>query len=69
MAENTNGNEEAIRQLIQITQSKCENDGRSLCSYFLSLALQSLEDDTAELDAALKVKMSAAPEVTQQDGA
>lgn len=51
---------EVLQNLIRETQGKCEEGGRTLCSYFLSLAMQSLEDDTSALDEALKIKLATA---------
>lgn len=67
MAEKTSEQSDAIKNMIKITQGKCEADGRTLCSYFLSLALESLEDDTAEVDAALRVKLGNAELVSKAE--
>ncbi len=49
---------EAIKRMIRYTQKEADKDGRTFCSYFLDMALQSLEDGTEDLDSILKTKVT-----------
>ncbi len=49
---------EAIKRMIRYTKKESDKDGRTFCSYFLDMALQSLEDGTEDLDSLLKTKIT-----------
>lgn len=49
---------EAIKRMIRYTQKEADKDGRTFCSYFLDMALQSLEDGSEDLDTILKTKVT-----------
>jgi hypothetical protein len=49
---------EAIKRMIRYTQKEADKDGRTFCSYFLDMALQSLEDGSEDLDTILKSKVT-----------
>lgn len=49
---------EAIKRMIRYTQKEADKDGRTFCSYFLDMALQSLEDGSEDLDTILKAKVT-----------
>ncbi|WP_299813724.1 hypothetical protein [uncultured Roseibium sp.] len=49
---------EAIKRMIRYTRKESDKDGRTFCSYFLDMALQSLEDGTEDLDMILKTKIT-----------
>ncbi|MCX2722905.1 hypothetical protein [Roseibium salinum] len=49
---------EAIKRMIRYTKKEADKDGRTFCSYFLDMALQSLEDGSEDLDMILKTKVT-----------
>jgi|GEM_PF-2019257 len=49
---------EAIKRMIRYTKKESDKDGRTFCSYFLDMALQSLEDGSEDLDMILKTKIT-----------
>ena len=49
---------EAIKRMIRYTKKESDKDGRTFCSYFLDMALQSLEDGSEEVDSILKTKIT-----------
>ncbi|WP_428649167.1 hypothetical protein [Roseibium sp.] len=49
---------EAIKRMIRYTRKEADKDGRTFCSYFLDMALQSLEDGSEDLDTLLKTKIT-----------
>ncbi|WP_420415158.1 hypothetical protein [Roseibium sp.] len=49
---------EAIKRMIRYTQKEADKDGRTFCTYFLDMALQSLEDGSEDLDTILKAKVT-----------
>ncbi|GAB4576821.1 MAG: hypothetical protein Tsb0019_02350 [Roseibium sp.] len=49
---------EAIKRMIRYTRKESDKDGRTFCSYFLDMALQSLEDGSEEVDTILKTKIT-----------
>ncbi|GAA0781581.1 hypothetical protein E1180_21115 [Roseibium denhamense] len=49
---------EAIKRMIRYTKKESDKDGRTFCSYFLDMALQSLEDGSEDLDTMLKSKIT-----------
>lgn len=49
---------EAIKRMIRYTRKEADKDGRTFCSYFLDMALQSLEDGSEDLDTILKSKIT-----------
>jgi hypothetical protein len=49
---------EAIKRMIRYTQKEADKDGRTFCSYFLDMALQSLDDGSEDLDTILKSKVT-----------
>jgi len=57
---------EAIKRMIRYTQKEADKDGRTFCSYFLDMALQSLEDGTEDLDSIMKTKVT--PLMVNQSG-
>lgn len=49
---------EAIKRMIRYTKKESDKDGRTFCSYFLDMALQSLEDGSEDVDMILKTKIT-----------
>jgi hypothetical protein len=49
---------EAIKRMIRYTKKESDKDGRTFCSYFLDMALQSLEDGSEDVDSILKTKIT-----------
>lgn len=49
---------EAIKRMIRYTKKESDKDGRTFCSYFLDMALQSLEDGSEDVDTILKTKIT-----------
>jgi hypothetical protein len=48
---------EALKAMIESAQVKCMQDGLGLCAYFLEMAAETLKEDTAEVDLAMKANM------------
>lgn len=49
-----NNQSKALATLIRDIQHKSEQEGLTLCSYFLGMAAQSLNSETQELDESLR---------------
>lgn len=49
---------EALKRMIRYTKKESDKDGRTFCSYFLDMALQSLEDGTEDVDSLLRSKVT-----------
>ena len=49
---------ETLKRMIRYTKTEADRDGRTLCSYFLDMALHSLDEDSKDLDRVLKAKIT-----------
>lgn len=50
--------EESLKRMIFFTKREAEKDGRTFCAYLLDLALNALNEDNAEMNMALKAKIT-----------
>ncbi|MEP5451578.1 hypothetical protein [Roseibium sp.] len=50
--------DESLKRMIFFTKREAEKDGRTFCAYLLDLALNALNEDNAEMNMALKAKIT-----------
>jgi len=49
--------EDTLKRMIYFTKREAEKDGRSFCAYFLEMALNALEEDSEEINEAVRTKI------------
>lgn len=49
---------ESLKRMIYFTRREAEKDGRTFCAYLLSLALKALDEESDEINAAIKSKFA-----------
>lgn len=49
---------ESLKRMIYFTRREAEKDGRAFCAYLLSLALKALDEESEEINAAIKSKFT-----------
>ncbi|NBN62435.1 hypothetical protein GWI72_07405 [Microvirga tunisiensis] len=49
---------ESLKRMIYFTRREAEKDGRTFCAYLLSLAMKALDEETDEINAAVKSKFA-----------
>jgi len=50
--------EEGLKRMIYFTKREAEKDGRTFCAYLLDLAMNALDEDSDEMNSALKAKLT-----------
>lgn len=50
--------DETLKRMIFFTKREAEKDGRVFCAYLLDLALNALDEDSKEMNMALKAKIT-----------
>lgn len=50
--------DETLKRMIFFTKREAEKDGRVFCAYLLDLALNALDEDSQEMNMALKAKIT-----------
>ncbi len=50
--------DESLRRMIAFTKREAEKDGRTFCAYLLDMALNALNEDSPEMNMALKAKIT-----------
>ncbi len=49
---------ESLKRMIYFTRREAEKDGRTFCAYLLTMAANALDDDAADVNEALRAKLS-----------
>ncbi|GGB44449.1 hypothetical protein GCM10011316_15580 [Roseibium aquae] len=60
--------QDSLKRMIYFTKREAEKDGRSFCAYFLEMALNALEEDSEEINEAVRSKIVRLP-IAPQDNA
>lgn len=50
--------EDGLKRMIYFTKREAEKDGRTFCAYLLELAMNALDEDSDEMNSALKAKLT-----------
>ncbi len=50
--------QDTLKRMIFFTKREAEKDGRVFCAYFLDMALNALDEDSEEMNALLKAKIT-----------
>ncbi|MBO6755384.1 MAG: hypothetical protein JJ902_03590 [Roseibium sp.] len=50
--------EDTLKRMIYFTKREAEKDGRAFCAYFLDMALNALDEDSDEMNALIKAKVT-----------
>ena len=53
--------EESLKRMIYFTKRQAEKDGKTFCAYFLDMALNALADDSDEMNALVKARVTPLP--------
>lgn len=53
--------EESLKRMIYFTKRQAEKDGKTFCAYFLDMALNALEEDSDEMNALVKSRVTPLP--------
>lgn len=49
---------ESLKRMIYFTRREAEKDGRTFCAYLLTLAASALDDESPDVNEALRAKLS-----------
>ncbi|EFO33877.1 conserved hypothetical protein [Roseibium sp. TrichSKD4] len=52
---------ESLKRMIYFTKRQAEKDGKTFCAYFLDMALNALADDSEEMNALVKSRVTPLP--------
>ena len=49
--------DDSLKRMIYFTKREAEKDGRTFCAYLLDLAMNALDEDTDEVNMALRTRL------------